>query len=86
MEDMFKELMLHGFAHALLVVGEDDEILHGCGYPEEPSVIDISHLIDELANDEEFEITDLVYDFDYHLVHVDLMTDEYTKIEGITPI
>lgn len=48
--------------HGLAVYkeGEPESVLHFCGYEEEPSEHDVQELFNELAEDEEFGLTEVV--------------------------
>jgi len=52
---------------------EDGPIIHVVGYPALPTVEDREALVQELATDPEFQMTDWVYNKDYF---IEVMADE----------
>lgn len=68
LEEWLSELEEMGFGYAVVVHSclDESEILHMVGYQSTPSRADLNSLIQELATDEEFELTDLVFSKDYN--------------------
>lgn len=81
---MNQELTLmreQGFKYFVGAFGPLDEdgnavLYHVCGYPEQPTQDDINSLIEELAQDTEFNMTEMKYNEDYVLIPVDESTFE----------
>ena len=69
-EARLQELHEMGYVNVVLVLDMENEVLHACGYPAPPTQIDIDGLKKELAEDEEFGITDLVFGKDYKIVAI----------------
>lgn len=55
-------------------------IHHICGYPNMPSKMDIRGLINELRIDEEFGMTDMIFEQDYQMSI--LYVDELAEMEN----
>ena len=70
--EIITELTEMGYTHAVVAVSisEDDEhtIYHIVGYSEEPTPQSLEELVRELATDDEFSMTDLVYQKDYQFI------------------
>lgn len=56
------------FDYGIAVVDVLDKVIHVVTYPKEPSYREYLDVILELANDEEFGLTDLQFGVDYDLV------------------
>lgn len=74
--DDFKLLREKGFNYFVGAFGpiqEDGNVVfyHSVGYPEPPTRDDIDALINELATDDEFNMTALKYGVDYVLMPID---------------
>ena len=60
--------MKTNFAYVVMKITEDDaHVLHMCFYEEKPDNKELSHLIDELENDPEFNLVDLTLGIDYDI-------------------
>ena len=46
--------------YGLVAVDSEDDILHFCGYEEEPTQTDIDHLREELSQDISFGLTEMM--------------------------
>jgi hypothetical protein len=46
--------------YGLVAVDSNDDILHFCGYEEEPTQCDIDHLREELSQDMSFGLTEMM--------------------------
>lgn len=64
---MEKDYRLDNMTHGLIVIDPESlnengpEIVHFCGYWSEPSEKDVISLLEELASDEEFGLSDILY-------------------------
>jgi hypothetical protein len=75
---------MNKFKYGLIVVdptqeGEMLDILHFCGYWNEPKKSDADSLREELMNDEEFGLTEIAHRLDI-LPAPDYIVDEYAKM------
>lgn len=90
LKELSEKLSENGFNHCLVCWSPRDEggfsVHHICGYPEEPSKKDIESLVNELRLDEEFNMTDMIFDEDYKmslLTTKDLATIECFVVKGL---
>lgn len=67
---------LEQFPHGIVVLDENDDIAHLCGYPSPPKMSDVDALQEELRTDKEFKL-----DFEAHTYTMCFPNDDlWTKI------